>query len=149
METQGVRKFTLQTIQPSDAALKLWIFTPDISVSSSTADGPEPIRGTKILWMDSVASPEHSSGALNRQALSEGELELPPEEFQQLREALVESAALLPQSAKKFQSWNVALLPRFTSAEVTPQEQAADSHPVFLPEVPDVQNKEMLSALTS
>lgn len=99
--------------------------------------------------MDSVASPEQSSGALNRQALSEGELELPSEEFQQLREALVESATLLPQSAKKFQSWNVALLPRFTSAEVTPREQVADWQPVFLPEVPDVQNKEMLSALTS
>ncbi|CAK4028225.1 Hypothetical predicted protein [Lecanosticta acicola] len=146
MESQGVRKFTIQKINGGELVLKLWIFTPDISISSSAAKDAEPIRCTKILWKDDIAAPSES-GALNRQALAEGELELPSDEMQLLRELLAQSAALLPQSAKTFQSWNVALLQRFTRAEGDPQRDSA-AH-VFLPEVPDVQNKEILSALTS
>ncbi|KAK4507738.1 hypothetical protein PRZ48_001473 [Zasmidium cellare] len=148
IDSQGVRKFTITSTDSDNTALKLWIFTPDITVSSSEAKDAEPIRAIKILWLDSVVSPE-ASGNLNREALSEGELELPPSEMALLRETLVQSARLLPQSAKKFQSWNVALLPRFKSTEVESDSTTATSRPVVLEEVPDFENKEILSALTT
>ncbi|KAF2159144.1 hypothetical protein M409DRAFT_30428 [Zasmidium cellare ATCC 36951] len=148
IDSQGVRKFTITSTSPDDTALKIWIFTPDINVSSSEAKDDGPMRAIKILWLESTVSPE-ASGSLNRQALSEGELELPPSEMELLRRTLLQSAKLLPDSAKKFQSWNVALLSRFKSDEVESVSTAASSPPVVLEEVPDFQNMEILSALTT
>ena len=147
IDGQGVRKFLISNTSTNTAALKIWIFTPDINVSSSASKQLEPIRAVKILWLDATALPQND-GVLNRQALSEGELELPPHEFEAMREALVNSANLLPGSGRKFQSWNVALLPRFKSEEVQPH-RSITSPPVTLPEVPDIENKEALSALTT
>lgn len=147
IDSQGVRKFTITNTTPDSNALKVWIFSPDINVSSSAAGKPEPIQAIKILWVESVASPQ-DVGHLNRQALSEGELELPAGEMDILRNALLQSAQLLPDSARKFQAWNVALLQRFKGDEVEPN-QTIQSPPVMLPEVPDVQNKEILSPLTT
>lgn len=152
METQGVRKFRIQCGQHM-AGLKVWIFTPDITISSSAADVSDPIRAVKILWTDSQETMKES-GALTRQALSEGEMELASDEFEDLRQALVKSAYILPENARKFQAWHVAMLPRFTASDVgctAATGRAIDlaSAPVTLPEIPDVLNKEILSPLTS
>lgn len=148
IDSQGVRKFTITSTTSDSAALKLWIFTPDINVSSSAAKDSEPIRAVKILWLDSTVSPE-AAGKLNREALSEGEMELPASEMDLLRGTLVQSVNLLPEGARKFQSWNVALLPRFKSDEVDSTPSFTATPPVVLEEVPDLVNKEILSALTT
>ncbi|EME88953.1 uncharacterized protein MYCFIDRAFT_129187 [Pseudocercospora fijiensis CIRAD86] len=117
IDTQGVRKFTVRSSTSDHIALKLWIFTPDINVSSSTTTASAPIRAVKIFWQDwTLASDD--IGALNRQALMEGELELPPQEMDQLRDKLMQSKSMLPEPARKFQDWNVALLPRFRLDEL-------------------------------
>lgn len=149
MDTQGVRKFTLRS-GLNNTVVKAWIFAPDITISSSAAETSDPIRAVKILWQDSQEQSEES-GALTRQALSEGEMDLAPDELSHLRKILAQSAALLPENARTFQSWNVALLPRFTAGDVesTATELLQRQSPALLPEVPNVQNKEILSPLTS
>ncbi|KAM3419143.1 hypothetical protein BST61_g5088 [Cercospora zeina] len=117
IECQGVRKFTAQSTTSSSQGLKLWVFTPDVTVSTSALDTPEPVRAAKVFWQDCDLSSQ-DIGALNQQALAEGELELPPGEMEELRAKLEKSARLLPSNARKFQEWNVALLPRFVDTDV-------------------------------
>ncbi|EME48797.1 hypothetical protein DOTSEDRAFT_162591 [Dothistroma septosporum NZE10] len=117
METQGVRKFTIRSHRNTELALKAWIFTPDINVSSSAASDDRPVRALKLLSSECTAYTEQT-GALNRQTMSEGELELRETEMRSLRDLLVKSSSLLPESARKFQSWNVSLLRRFTDADI-------------------------------
>lgn len=116
-ESQGVRKFTAQGTLPGDQGLKLWIFTPDVNVSTSAADTEGPMRAIKVFWRDCDPSDQHF-GVLNRQVLAEGELELPSDEMSSLRRSLADSAILLPNMSQRFQDWHVAVLPRFTSADV-------------------------------
>lgn len=147
VESQGVRKFLIESTESDEVAIKAWIFTPDTTISSSAAENPDTMRAVKVLWITCVAPPKEA-GALNRQALSEGELELPPNEMSQLQKALEQSAALLPQNARKFQSWNVGLLPRFTLSDIGSENYP--SRPlVLLPEVPDLRDKEILSQLVT
>lgn len=80
------------------------------------------------MWKD--AAPQESftpdggeandnEARLDRQTLSEGEIELPEEELKLLKEAFAQSADLLPEGSKMFQEeWRVALLPRFVQADV-------------------------------
>ncbi|KAK4637702.1 hypothetical protein CLAFUR0_01750 [Fulvia fulva] len=147
MDSQGVRKFIIQSHHHDEPALKAWIFTPDIDVSSSAAQSPRPLRALKVLWMKCTASSAPTS-ALNRQTLSEGELELHETEMNLLWKVLVKSSMLFPEGGRKFQDWNVALLHRFTSADVGLEETGAGA-PATLPQVPDLQNKKALSALTT
>lgn len=117
IDTQGVRKFIVQSTTSDQSALKLWIFTPEIDVSSSAVSTKHAMRAVKVFWQDFTLSSQ-DVGALNRQAFMEGELELPPQELHHLREILVESKKILPEPARKFQEWHVALLPRFTKDDV-------------------------------
>ncbi|KAI5370060.1 Putative ubiquitin-conjugating enzyme E2-binding protein [Septoria linicola] len=117
IECQGVRKFTAQSTGGSSQGLKLWVFSPDMTVSTSAGNITEPLRASKVFWQDcDIASQD--IGALNRQMLAEGELELPPDEMAELRDKLKSSAELLPENARKFQNWKVAILPRFTYADL-------------------------------
>lgn len=117
IDCQGVRKFTVQDNRDSTQSLRVWVFTPDMTVSSSATDTSQPLRAVKVFWQDCDLSSQ-DTGALNRQMLAEGELELPPDELQELRKKLATSAKLLPIGARKFRDWNVALLPRFTSVDL-------------------------------
>lgn len=131
IDTQGVRKFLIRPASHSHDAsppIKIWVFNPDINISSSESLEPKPLRAVKILWKD--ADVQHSSttdgresndneARLDRQTLSEGEIELPAEELRSLKEALIKSANLLPEGSKMFQEeWRVALLPRFVHADL-------------------------------
>jgi hypothetical protein len=46
--------------------------------------------------------------------MTEGEIEMPTFEFAALKRSLEERAILLPEGARRFLDWNVALLERFT-----------------------------------
>lgn len=66
----------------------------------------------KILYKH-VDVPAESTGRLDVQALREGELELPPLEWELLKNLLGASAELLPVRARGFQDWRVGVLRRF------------------------------------
>ena len=68
----------------------------------------------KILYKYAEVPAEESTGRLNAQALSEGELELPQHEWELLGRLLEGSKGLLPSRARKFQDWKVGVLRRFT-----------------------------------
>jgi hypothetical protein len=76
------------------------------------------MRAVKIFWIAADPSQPRDDGKLNQQTLSEGELELPVEEKKVLRQTFIHSSMLLPEGSRKFQHWNVALLARFTEADV-------------------------------
>jgi hypothetical protein len=118
IDGQGVRKFRIQSTDHNDVPLKVWIFTPDITVASSQARDAKPVRAIKVFWVDVDPSQPGDEGKLNQQTLSEGEIELPTGELKVLRQTLIRSAMLLPEASRKFQDWNVALLARFTNADV-------------------------------
>jgi len=115
METQGVRKFlAFDPDQLPTTSLKLWLFTPDLSISSSVRSSTQYIRVAKVLWQDSTTPEIDIAAKLNSSALSEGELKLGCGEVGLLRRRLEESGKLLPENARMFQDWHVGLLERFT-----------------------------------
>lgn len=117
MDNQGLRKFIVTSGDDSPNTLLVWLFTPDVRVSSSESLTPEPARVAKILWKQTPA--ERQQALLDTQSLSEGEMELPFFELQALQRALEDSAALLPEKARRFQDWNTALLHRFNSEDAS------------------------------
>lgn len=130
--SQGVRKFAIPIPgKPKPKNLptkqvKLWVFTPDLLVSTSALETIEPVRVAKILWREEDIADGEADGLserLSRQALSEGELVLPDGEVEALMQLLNASADWLPQSARTFGGmWNVGLLERFTQADLKTQE---------------------------
>ncbi|GAB1741929.1 hypothetical protein NU219Hw_g7332t1, partial [Hortaea werneckii] len=126
-DTQGVRKFKVYRHHDGTAeepprqsptvpnALQIWLFATDLVISSSTSPIPGPLPVLKILYKRVDVPPaEASTGRLDAQALSEGELELPRQEWEFLDELLRGSAVLLPSRARAFQDWEVGVLRRFT-----------------------------------
>ncbi|EON61953.1 hypothetical protein W97_01171 [Coniosporium apollinis CBS 100218] len=115
VENEGVRKFVVGDASAeadgSKERLMLWVFTPDLSFSSSKEQETrnDPTRAMKILWKEAVEKAESS--------FSSEELALPSPIFGALRAALGGSAELLPASARKFQNWQVGLLERFGDDE--------------------------------
>jgi hypothetical protein len=117
IESQGVRKFRVHSPHSPDNVLKVWIFSPDLNVSASRYSSRDGFRAMKVFWREVEAPSEQDVGTLNRQTLAEGDIEMLPDDLRSLCEHLRESASLLPESARVFQGWNVALLPRFTLAD--------------------------------
>ena len=119
-EAQGVRKFkvyrhsTEEAQSPTITALQIWLFATDLVISSSASQIPEPLPVLKILYKEVEVPSEESTGKLNAQALSEGELELSQHEWELLSRLLEGSKGLLPSRARKFQDWEVGVLRRFT-----------------------------------
>ena len=93
----------------------VWLFAPDLNIASSAAAHDEPLRVTKILWKSAQA--QRQDTLLDKQSMTEGEIEIPDFEFEALRSLLERSAILLPESAQQFQEWNVALLERFVASD--------------------------------
>jgi hypothetical protein len=117
MENKGVRKFFVRLRSPLEKTLKLWIFTPDLTVSSSALSSTEPVRVVKVLWRNEDSSDVAGPERLTSAALAEDELRMSDEETSLLCSRLEQSARLFPAGARKFQDWNVGLLERFTSAD--------------------------------
>ncbi|KAI7345813.1 hypothetical protein KC354_g14529 [Hortaea werneckii] len=98
---------------PSLTALQIWLFATDLMISSSASQTPEPLPVLKIFYKQINVPAEESTGRLDAQALSEGELELPRHEWELLNDLLERSAGLLPARARGFQDWKVGVLRRF------------------------------------
>ncbi|KAJ9669333.1 hypothetical protein H2201_000685 [Coniosporium apollinis] len=115
IENEGVRKFVVSDasadVDDCKECLMLWVFTPDLSFSSSKhqEERDDPTRAMKIFWKDAPEEVESS--------FSSEELALPSPVFGALRTALRGSAELLPASAREFQDWSVGFLERFTDDE--------------------------------
>jgi hypothetical protein len=93
----------------------IWLFAPDLNIASSAASYDEPLRVTKILWKSAPA--QRQDTLLDKQSMTEGEIEIPDFEFDALKGLLEQSAILLPENAQRFQEWNVALLERFVASD--------------------------------
>lgn len=117
-ETQGARIFiaTSNNKGSSVSLLKLWIFSPDLKISSSAKDTSDAVRVAKIFWKD---CPNTVQGKLlNGSGSAEGDISLLAEDLLLLRTKLLDSARLLPAGAKQFQDWNVGLLERFSARDL-------------------------------
>lgn len=112
IENKGVRKFITRK---GGNVLKLWIFTPDLMVSSSALDSAKPVRMLKVMWRVVDASQDEGLDRLTTAALAEDELRLMRSEQELLQQLLQNSSQLLPLDTRNFQEWNVGLLQRFTS----------------------------------
>lgn len=119
MDIQGVRKFVVRNNADDASVLRLWIFTPDINVSSSAISLTEPDRFVKVLWQHIVDS-HRGSDKLNAASLSEGELKLQGNDLDMLCAILKRAGELMPEAARHFQEWNVGLLKRFTASDIAP-----------------------------
>ena len=115
MDNQGLRKFVVTPSPASRPSLSIWLFAPDLNISSSAAAYDKPLRATKILWKSAPAQRQET--LLDKQSMTEGEIEIPNFEFEALKNSLEQSAVLLPESAQRFQEWNAALLERFTASD--------------------------------
>lgn len=115
MDNQGLRRLVITSGSGSRDSLLVWLFTPDLRIASSASPTSKPERVTKILWKK--APVERQEALLDKASLSEGEIEMPLFELQALRDALEDSAALLPVKSRHFQDWNTALLPRFSTGD--------------------------------
>lgn len=125
-ESQSVRKLQVYCHPVSDAeshrrTMQVWLFATDLVASSSVTETLEPLHVVKIMHKE-PCKPMEITPKLNAMTLSEGDLELPEEDFDVLFASLVESIKLLPPKAKKFQDWNVGLLRRFTDADFARQD---------------------------
>lgn len=111
-----MRKFT---IPARERQIKLWVFTPDLLVSTSAIETNEPVRVAKVLWReeDVPDGGEDIAAKLSRQALSEGELALGEEDAQQLVQSLQDSSKWLPKESRHFAEWEVGLLERFSKSD--------------------------------
>jgi hypothetical protein len=95
--------------------LLIWLFAPDLNVASSAVACDTPLRVSKILWK--LAPAQRQDTLLDKQSMTEGEIQGPDFEFEALKASLEQSGVLLPESAQRFQDWNVALLERFVAGD--------------------------------
>lgn len=115
MNAKGVRKFHVHT---GNNILKLWLFSPDLTISSSASASAQPVRVVKVLWQDIETIDRSGPERLTSASLSEDDLPLLHNEVQSLRRVLEASAQLLSFGARTFQEWNVGLLERFIATDV-------------------------------
>ncbi|KAK6430692.1 hypothetical protein LTR95_013149 [Oleoguttula sp. CCFEE 5521] len=121
-ESQGLRKFTLLSSGPGDALL-IWIFTPDLYISSSKGASAEPIRVAKVPWKYAPSAMDTPGSALDSQSLSDGEMEMPSFELTAMEHYLERSSLLLPEHAGHLMGWNVGLLQRFVLEDIGTNRQ--------------------------
>lgn len=115
MDNQGLRKFVITPSPALKPSLLIWLFAPDLNIASSAAAHDTPLRVAKTLWK--AAPAQRQDTLLDKQSMTEGEIEVPDFEFEALKTSLEQSAILLPASAQRFQDWNVALLERFATSD--------------------------------
>jgi len=116
-ESQGVRRLAVyaSTLGSVASIMHLWLFAPDLMISSSAADRSEAIRVVKVLYKDGAPGDVAKLGSMGG---IEGEMEVNENEWDELRSLLDGSAVLLPEKARRFQEWDVGLLRRFTLEDV-------------------------------
>ena len=115
MDNQGLRKFVVTPRPALQPSLLIWLFAPDLNIASSAAAHDKPLRVAKILWKSAPA--QRQDTRLDKQSMTEGEIESPDFEFEALKSSLEQSVPLLPESAQRFQDWKVAMLERFVASD--------------------------------
>ncbi|KAK8197221.1 HECT-like ubiquitin-conjugating enzyme-binding-domain-containing protein [Phyllosticta capitalensis] len=139
IENQGVRKFTVIPDGGPEATtfedekerfepIEIWVFTPDLSFSSSVPHSTEsnshtptdPTRAMKVMWKPAthLQLGNEQGQAIDRQSLAVEEARLPEHVFVALKETLRNSGDWVPASARKMGEWNVGLLQRFAEEEI-------------------------------
>ncbi|KAL9088617.1 MAG: hypothetical protein Q9165_006137 [Trypethelium subeluteriae] len=114
VENESIRYFHMQP-EPSSrqvTSLLLWVFTPDISFSSSVRAGnrQDPTRAMKVMWQIRP----HSADQDKQLNFRYEDMFLPASVVSDIKQALLDSQYLLPASSRTFKEWSVGLLPRFT-----------------------------------
>jgi ubiquitin-protein ligase E3 D len=118
IESQGVRKFTVQCTNPAIAeSFKIWVLTPDLTVSSSAGPSPEPIRTMKVLWHDETGTEQENESDMKK-FLTESEINFSKDQMEQLLRALQTNSLWVPEGARELQGWKVGLLERFTNKDL-------------------------------
>ena len=118
VESQGVRKFTIRSRETKSAkTFKIWVLTPNLTVSSSAAPSSEPIRTMKVLWHTTDEEDENESEM--RKFLTESQLELQTSEAEELLRTLQSTCQWIPECARELQGWHIGLLERFTAEDLT------------------------------
>lgn len=116
VESSGVRKFICHANNIGKReAIKVWVFAPDLTVSSSMRAGV--LRVAKVLW--DYCEYTGTSDGMNHESPGTDEIELSAHELVELDKLLKEGAFILPESARKFQEWRVALLEKFSVEDLT------------------------------
>lgn len=141
LETDSARRFIVtrpasvtyqsknEHAQAEDSWL-LWLFTPDLHFCSTAAqqatkhetkagEPAGPIRACKILYR---RQPSSTSSAEQMQSSNADFLPLPLPLRTALFEALFASAELLPRAARTYGPWQVGLLRRFASGDLSPDK---------------------------
>lgn len=117
MDNEGLRKFIVSSTSKLQDTISIWVFAPDLIISSSASQQDAPCRVVKIMWKPAPAQPQ--SSRLDTQSMTEGEIEMPSFEFDALKRSLEDSATLLPEGSRQFLGWNVALLERFSDEDAS------------------------------
>ncbi|KAE9976535.1 hypothetical protein EG328_002568 [Venturia inaequalis] len=130
-ENTGVRRFVVEPSLPIynmlPPSILLWLFTPDLSFSSSYQSCSDPTsRKDPTRAIKSYHKPlSNPSDFLNKNSTSHEHLLFPPGLYKSLVESLETSQLLLPAAARKFQDWNVGILERFDARDVGLSREAA------------------------
>lgn len=123
IENTGLRKYHIHP-PPESAELPIptpsvliWVFTPDLLFSSSTPSPlrNDPTRSMKVFYKKQTWQPLQPG---EPESATEEDVEFPKDLYDELDRALVQSQRLLPPTTRKFQGWDVALLERFSGADV-------------------------------
>ncbi|KAL9127806.1 MAG: hypothetical protein Q9217_003390 [Psora testacea] len=107
IEDQAVHKFIVHTgdLDNVKEALLLWVFTPDLTFSTSTSDMKRAMK----LFYKIVTDPAKELGD---NMMRTEELELPGGALEELQADLKKSTDILPPSARRHQDWTIGLLDR-------------------------------------
>ncbi|KAL9099645.1 MAG: hypothetical protein Q9163_004886 [Psora crenata] len=107
IEQQAVHKFVIHSgdLENTKEALFLWVFTADLTLSSSTSDRRRAMK----LFYKSIVDPAEKLNANNMRI---EELELPQAALDMLHADLMASTSILPSSARHHQDWTIGLLER-------------------------------------
>jgi len=109
IESSVSRKVIVHTdMEQETTGLLLWIFNPDIYYSSSKK-GPSAHRAMKVFYK-SIQNPLQ---LLDGKGTTHEELVIPDEDFRDLVQTLLDGTSILPESARRFQDWDVGLLDRY------------------------------------
>ena len=100
--------------EPESCFLSLWILSPSIYYSF-TSGAPSSVVSGQHAMKVFFQTPSAKQATILAGKQDVEEVFLPVESILELRKALVESSARLPQSARRFGLWDVGLLDRFSA----------------------------------
>lgn len=122
--SQACPETASQTLADPVPSLLLWVFSPDLLFSSSIGEEgrSDPTRAIKVFYEKKTWRPL-SAGEVEESSVED--VEFPLELFEELERGLRENQKVLPESARRFQGWDVGLLERFDVGEIEAGREGA------------------------